>query len=315
VTTTVETDKRGPATERTWAPGEEGVKAAVCQHIAIAVQDPGGTAAFYHEVFGLPEVRRVTEPYAEGIVLTDGFVELGFYKFTESYLQSHNEVPGRSYKPGFTGFHHLAFSTTDALRIQEMLEVEGRHHGGDADQTGDPALNPQWIGTDKLLFALSDKRWTERKSLGPDVARIRHIGIASQDPYSTTRFFRDALGMRTTDKYMVYGGFADGFAGSDGNIEYALLRFNEPYQHAHDDSRGFEIGFAGIHHIGYFVTDLEKTHSLLAQHNCKENMAIREFLTTNNRNQYVVEEKYDGPDHTSFEVNGVDWKVRPLEGA
>ena len=143
MTTTVETAERGRATGRTAEASQDRVKAAVCQHIAIAVQDPGATAAFYHEIFGLPEVRRINESYAEGIVLTDGFVELGFYKFTESYLRLHDEVPGRSYQQGFTGFHHLGFSTRDAQRIEEDLEVQGRHHGGDLNHTGDPALNPQ----------------------------------------------------------------------------------------------------------------------------------------------------------------------------
>lgn len=312
MTSTLETDKRGLATGRTWAPANAGGRAAVCQHVAVAVKDPDVTAAFYHEVFGLPLARTIVEDDAHGVVLTDGFVELGFYKFSEPYLRTHNAIPGRSYEPGFIGFHHLGFATDDAGRLAATMERRGRRHGG---HVVEPSLDAQWIGTDRLLFSLSDRAWTSATPLGPEVARVRHMGIASQDPYSTMCFFRDTLGMRVTNEYRVYGGFADGFAASDGNIEYALLRFNEPYQRAHDASRNVEVGFAGIHHIGFFVSDLEQTHQLLASHACAENMEIRRFLTTANRaNQYLVEEKYNGPDRTSFEVNGVDWKVFPLDG-
>ena len=42
------------------------------QHLAIASKDPEKQAEFYKRVFGFTEVRRLDNPRARGVVLTDG---------------------------------------------------------------------------------------------------------------------------------------------------------------------------------------------------------------------------------------------------
>jgi catechol 2,3-dioxygenase-like lactoylglutathione lyase family enzyme len=42
------------------------------QHLAIASQDPEKQPAFYKDVFGFEEIRRIDNPRARGVILTDG---------------------------------------------------------------------------------------------------------------------------------------------------------------------------------------------------------------------------------------------------
>jgi catechol 2,3-dioxygenase-like lactoylglutathione lyase family enzyme len=47
------------------------------QHLAIASQDPEKQAAFYKDVFGFEEIRRIDNPRARGVILTDGAINKG----------------------------------------------------------------------------------------------------------------------------------------------------------------------------------------------------------------------------------------------
>ncbi|MDA0799312.1 MAG: VOC family protein [Chloroflexi bacterium] len=51
-------------------------------HVAIATQDPEGTAKFYNEGLGLVEVGKVDSALAEGYYLSDGYINLAILAST-----------------------------------------------------------------------------------------------------------------------------------------------------------------------------------------------------------------------------------------
>ena len=53
------------------------------QHLAIASLDPEKQAEFYKKVFGFEEVRRLDNPRARGVVLTDGHINISVLNFQQ----------------------------------------------------------------------------------------------------------------------------------------------------------------------------------------------------------------------------------------
>jgi catechol 2,3-dioxygenase-like lactoylglutathione lyase family enzyme len=51
------------------------------RHIALSVQDPEGTAKFYEEAFGLVRVGKTTSVLADGVYLSDGYLNIALLKY------------------------------------------------------------------------------------------------------------------------------------------------------------------------------------------------------------------------------------------
>ena len=67
------------------------------QHLAIASRDPFKQAEFYKRVFGFQEVKRLDNPRAKGVVLTDGHLNISVLEFHQDQLDhglsSHRILP------------------------------------------------------------------------------------------------------------------------------------------------------------------------------------------------------------------------------
>lgn len=74
------------------------------QHLAIASQDPEKQASFYKEVFGFEEIRRIDNPPARGVILTDSAINISVLYFKQDQI-------GRGMD--FTGFHHFGVYVDD----------------------------------------------------------------------------------------------------------------------------------------------------------------------------------------------------------
>ena len=53
------------------------------KHIALTTKDPGKTAAFYKEAFGLQEIRRAPNG---AVFLTDGYINLAILKIGRAHV-------------------------------------------------------------------------------------------------------------------------------------------------------------------------------------------------------------------------------------
>ena len=58
------------------------------RHVALSVADPWETAAFYQDALGLEEVTELDGPLAEGVLLTDGEVNLAIRQMDD--VTQHN---------------------------------------------------------------------------------------------------------------------------------------------------------------------------------------------------------------------------------
>ena len=74
------------------------------QHLAIASLDPFKQAEFYKRVFGFEEVKRLDNPRAKGVVLTDGHINISVLQFHQDQIDQGMD---------FTGLHHFGVFVDD----------------------------------------------------------------------------------------------------------------------------------------------------------------------------------------------------------
>ena len=89
------------------------------RHIAISVQDPEATAAFYEQTFGMERVYKS----AFGVMMSDGTVNLAILKFpTDAHA-------GDERGKDFVGLHHMGFVVDDVAALKPKIEANGgRYH-------------------------------------------------------------------------------------------------------------------------------------------------------------------------------------------
>lgn len=88
------------------------------------------------------------------------------------------------------------------------------------------------------------------------MAQIRHIAIASDDPFKSAEFYKKAFGLREVSRH----GFdpkrpneaprPSTVVLTDGHISIALLKLAK-------DQTGVGLDYTGLHHIGFVVDDLD----------------------------------------------------------
>ena len=118
------------------------------KHIAIATQDPEGTAKFYKEGLGLTEVGIVDSPLAEGYYLSDGYINLAILKYRN------DDVAMTEGAPRHAGIHHLGFAVDDMVEAQAQIEQAG----------ATPHLEQHMRAAKRMPSSLN----TELKYSGPD---------------------------------------------------------------------------------------------------------------------------------------------------
>jgi catechol 2,3-dioxygenase-like lactoylglutathione lyase family enzyme len=89
------------------------------RHVAIATEDPEGTAKFYKEGLGLVEVGKVESPLAEGYYLSDGYINLAILKY------KNDEVATTEGAPRHAGIHHLGVVVDDLQDASERIIAAG----------------------------------------------------------------------------------------------------------------------------------------------------------------------------------------------
>jgi catechol 2,3-dioxygenase-like lactoylglutathione lyase family enzyme len=131
------------------------------------------------------------------------------------------------------------------------------------------------------------------------MARIKHIAIRTPDPEKTVAFYRDVFGLKEV------GQARTGYYLSDGYINLAILKSRDE---GSSESPRDASGYAGIHHFGFMVDDVDETCRKLeaaggqAMTNRTE---PRHGAASGARSYYEI--KYRGPDGQELDVTETGW--------
>jgi catechol 2,3-dioxygenase-like lactoylglutathione lyase family enzyme len=124
------------------------------------------------------------------------------------------------------------------------------------------------------------------------MARIKHIALSTEDPAKTAEFYKNAFGLTELRREPADTG-AEGVWLSDGYIYFAILRYGG------GDTPNLGEGpstVKGIHHIGFYVDDLEKACATLEAASCTECPGSSK-----------VNRKYKGPDGLMMDLRARGW--------
>jgi len=125
------------------------------QHLAIASQNPEKQAEFYKKVFGFEEVRRIDNPRARGVVLSDGAINISVLLFKQDQIDR-----GLDY----TGLHHFGVYVEDldgtAQRCLDNGAVPYEELPEDAKEVNyRPKRSDKFKGPENSLFDIADHPW------------------------------------------------------------------------------------------------------------------------------------------------------------
>jgi catechol 2,3-dioxygenase-like lactoylglutathione lyase family enzyme len=138
------------------------------RHIALATDDPEGTAAFYKRMFDFQEVGRTGRPddpkgIAWGIYLSDGVLNLAVLKF-----QNIDQI-GRGLD--YVGIHHFGVLVDDLATYRRKLEGAGVPcimEAPPASAGSAPNYETKFRGPDGVVFDVSEHPWLGAAPLDPE---------------------------------------------------------------------------------------------------------------------------------------------------
>ena len=89
--------------------------------------------------------------------------------------------------------------------------------------------------------------------------KLRHLGIASADPWKTAEFYIKSFGLRKIGEINPNHVGAAGVYLTDGELNITIIKFKT------DDyaGEGFTKDYVGLHHIGFHVEDHQKTRDAI----------------------------------------------------
>jgi catechol 2,3-dioxygenase-like lactoylglutathione lyase family enzyme len=136
------------------------------------------------------------------------------------------------------------------------------------------------------------------------MARIRHIALVTDDPAKTAEFYKEHFGL--TELYRRPGDTGEkGVWLSDGYIYFAILKYGEPG--APKLGPGQASDLRGIHHIGFYVDDEEKTARHLREANYKPVPMERPSRAEATPMGDAQNLKYLGPDEVQIDIRSRGW--------
>ncbi len=127
------------------------------QHLAISSQDPEKQADFLKKVFGWEEIRRLDNPRARGVVLTDGAINISVLYFKQDQLDRGMD---------FTGPHHFGVYVDDLeSTANRCLQNGAVPYSELPEDPGEKAKNyrskrsDKFKGFEQCLFDIADEPW------------------------------------------------------------------------------------------------------------------------------------------------------------
>ena len=131
------------------------------------------------------------------------------------------------------------------------------------------------------------------------MVRIKHIAIRTPDPEKTAAFYKDVFGLKEVGRARM------GCYLSDGYINLAILKSRDG---ASAESPRDVPGYAGIHHLGFQVDDVDEVCQKLEAAGAKPMTNRTDALhpaASGPRSYYEI--KYRGPDDQEIDVTESGW--------
>jgi len=131
------------------------------------------------------------------------------------------------------------------------------------------------------------------------MARIKHIAIRTPDPEKTAAFYKDVFGLKEV------GQARTGCYLSDGYINLAILKSKDEDT---GESPRDEAAYAGVHHFGFMVDDVDETCRKLQAAGARaitDRADPRHTAAAGARSYYEI--KFRGPDNQEFDVTESGW--------
>jgi lactoylglutathione lyase len=131
------------------------------------------------------------------------------------------------------------------------------------------------------------------------VVRIKHIAIRTPDPEKTAAFYKDVFGLKEV------GQARAGCYLSDGHINLAILKSRDE---GGGESPRDVPGYAGIHHLGFQVDDVDTVCRKLEAAGATPMTARtdpHQAAASTARSYYEI--KYRGPDDQELDVTETGW--------
>ena len=129
------------------------------RHVALNVDNPEETAAFFKQVFDMEEVGRTDSPLAEGIYLSDGELNLAVLKFRSDQAADRGDGMGP-----VKGLHHFGFWVEDAEAVRQRLrEAEASLLAKRDPNATTSFFEEKWVAPDGIQFDISEKGWIGAK--------------------------------------------------------------------------------------------------------------------------------------------------------
>ena len=142
-----------------------------------------------------------------------------------------------------------------------------------------------------------------------EVAKLRHLAVATKDPDATAQFYIDAFDFEKVRS--AEGPWGHGHILTDGVMNLAVLCF------VTDEAAGVEVGrdYVGLHHIGFEVDDVDGFASRVEQAGGAARNDITEALGIPHDGPVKGEFKFEGPDGVVFDLSepGI-WAYSSLDG-
>ncbi len=127
---------------------------AKIRHIALSVQDPEATASFYEKSFGLKRVGTTTSVLADGVYLSDGYMNIALLKYKS------DEMAGVAGGHEFVGTHHFGFQVEDADHSRRQIETNGGSFFMDLPHLKDTLYyEEKFRDPEGVIFDISEKGW------------------------------------------------------------------------------------------------------------------------------------------------------------
>ena len=135
------------------------------------------------------------------------------------------------------------------------------------------------------------------------MAKLRHMAMSVTDPERSAKFYEETFGMErigTTDTDLAKGVYL-----SDGVVCLAMLKFKtDKWAGKSDDAAGKHRSteFVGVHHVGFWVDDLEKSGQAIKDAGGDFFLGMPEETDT-----LHYEQKHRDPDGIMIDVSQNGW--------
>lgn len=128
------------------------------RHIAIASQDPDGTAHYFADVFEMQICGKIDSRNARGYYLSDGVINLAILQF--------KNAPAAGCPLDFVGLHHIGFEVDDIEKTIERSIAAGCEPRHDVNIAQGLGANPhkdnaefKLRGPEGMMIDVSQRGW------------------------------------------------------------------------------------------------------------------------------------------------------------